>query len=236
MSIATSTATSTCIRCGSAFPYTPGDSELARHLRPTICDDCQTAATQATRRQLEALVEADLAAERAARNVPTRYQGSSFETFRPATPSQEKALAAVRDHAPDGVLLVGGAGCGKTHLAAAAVNAGPTGSLFVATTELLDDIRRGFEGATRHLYERAGRAPLLVLDDLGQEAVTDWVRDRLYTLVNQRWNDLRTLIVTTNFDPDALAGRIGSGTTSRVVGLCRHRIRVEGVDYRKEQR
>lgn len=140
----------------------------------------------------------------------------------------------MRDHADEGVMLTGGAGCGKTHLACAAVLDGPSGSLFVNVSEMLDDIRRGYDGHGDGLYTMALSAPRLVLDDMGSEAVTDWVRDRLYTLINHRWDRCRPLIVTTNVPAGQLAERIGQGVASRLAGCCAHRIIVKGPDSRRE--
>jgi len=223
------TATVTCRACAASFDYEPAppsDSTFAVQFAPTICNACAAAEQEAEvrRRRQEALAE---------RNVPRRYGSATFESYVPRTPSQQRALELVRGSAGEGVYLMGRAGTGKTHLAACAALEGPSGSLFVATTELLDDIRAGFDGYGRGLYERAKLSPLLVLDDLGCEAVTDWVRDRLYNLLNARWNAVLPLIVTTNAAPKLIAERIGDGAASRLAGLCRHRIEVEGPDARR---
>ena len=76
-------------------------------------------------------------------------------------------------------------------------------------------------------------SPLLALDDLGAEAVTDWVRDRIYTLINHRWDHCLPLLVTTNVAPADLASRIGQGIASRIAGCCAHRISVKGPDARR---
>jgi DNA replication protein DnaC len=233
-----------CNRCGADIDYEvpdveasePDRSDWARAiaaLRPGICADCLRADSEREAQESAAAAERERIREREARNIPRRYIAATFDSFKPATTSQAKALEAVRSHCEDGVLLVGQSGCGKTHLACAAVSAGPVGGLFVGATELLDDVRRGFDGGGRGLYERALTTPLLVLDDIGQEAVTDWVRDRLYTLVNHRWNEMLPVLVTTNHGPDALAARIGAGTASRIVGLCKRRIQVKGPDGRR---
>jgi len=220
-------ATATCQVCGTQFEYDSRASDTSFRIpAPTICHSCDVAEREAAerRRRQEALAD---------RNVPARYASATFDTYVPQTPSQQRALEVMRDSAAEGVYLVGRAGVGKTHLAACAVLDGPRDSLFVATTELLEDIRAGLHGNGRGLYERAKRAPLLVLDDLGSEAVTDWVRDRIYSLLNTRWNAVRPLIVTTNVTAKDIAERIGDGAASRLAGLCRHRIEVQGPDARR---
>lgn len=227
------TETSTCRECGATIEYEPHDSELIRQVEaklgykvfPQICRECGDKMAAGERAALrEAL--------RQERNVPVRYAGATFETFTPRTPTQRQALETARDHARDGIYLSGRPGCGKTHLACAAVMAGPEGSLFVSTTDLLDDIRAGFDGGGEGLYERAKHAPLLALDDLGSESVTDWVRDRLYVLLNTRWNSGAPMIVTTNCTPPVIKERIGAAGLSRLA-MCRHRIEITGPDGRR---
>lgn len=221
------TATTHCTRCGSQIAYEPSDNPLLANLHPTVCDGCADREAAAMRAEIEA-------AEHEDRGIPPRYVGASFATFTAHTPSQELALEALRDRAAEGVMLLGAAGCGKTHLACAAIAAAKPRSLFANTTVLLDDLRRGYGGESgADLFARAKDAPLLALDDLGAEAITDWVRDRLYVLINHRWDNCRPLIVTTNVPAADLAERIGQGVASRIAGCCAHRIRVKGPDGRR---
>ena len=125
---------------------------------------------------------------------------------------------------------------GKTLLAAAAINSGPCGSLFVGSIELLDDVRASYAGGGHGLLERALDAPLLAIDDLGSESPTDWVRDRFHWLLEQgAWNTCLPLIVTTNCSPQLIAERIGPAAASRIRGLCTHCIEVVGPDMRFRQ-
>lgn len=220
--------TATCKDCGRAFEYEIPENlgSFAGRFAPTICPRCGEKIAAAEER-----IAKD--ALRVERNVPPRYAAEGFATFRADTASQRLALDALRDHAREGAFLLGPPGCGKTHLATAAVMAGPTGSLFVSTTDLLDDIKAGFDGDGHGLFERAKRTPLLALDDLGSEAVKDWVRDRLYTLLNWRWNESLPLITTTNCRPKVISERIGEAGVSRIAGLCRHRIDMQGPDGRR---
>ena len=223
------TETTTCRECGTDIEYEPipADSSFAGRFSPSLCDECGETRRHADEAEQRLVMIAE-------RNVPRRYARSTFDNFICGTPTQERALDAMRCDASSGVYLIGRAGCGKTHLAAAAVLSGPYGSLFVATTDMLDDIRAGFDGDGQGLMARARTAPLLALDDLGTESVTDWVRDRLYTLLNERWNRCLPLIVTTNCTPKVIAERIGDGAASRIAGLCARRIEIKGADMRRQ--
>ncbi|HQA69570.1 MAG TPA: ATP-binding protein, partial [Aggregatilineales bacterium] len=97
---------------------------------------------------------------------------------------------------PEGLLIfTGGYGCGKTHLAAAIANERLERGdkvLFVTAPDLLDHLRTGFgseedEGYNER-FEEVRDVPLLVLDDLGIESPTPWATEKLYQLLNYRYN------------------------------------------------
>lgn len=128
----------------------------------------------------------------------------------------EKAFRASREFAeqPQGwLVLMGGYGSGKTHLAAAIANYRSDLSrppLFVLVPDLLDHLRATFSPSSNASYdlrfEEVRTAPLLILDDLGTQNMTPWVREKLYQLFNYRYNaELPTVITTSdmleNIDP-----------------------------------
>jgi DNA replication protein DnaC len=147
----------------------------------------------------------------ASSGIPPRYGRCTLENFQPAAPGQTRALAAARELAglfpghEKGLLLYGGAGVGKTHLAAAlggALLARGAAVRFVEYGELLDAIKAGFddhrsEGEIVGEYESA---PVLILDDLASRRVTDWALDVLTRIIDHRYsrNPEGLLIVTTN--------------------------------------
>jgi len=123
--------------------------------------------------------------------------------------SLEKAFNAARQYAdqPRGWLaFTGPYGCGKTHLAAAIANYRAeleTPPLFVVVPDLLDHLRATFNPTSAisldRRFEEVRRASLLILDDLGTQSMTPWVREKLYQLFNYRYNaGLPTVITTAN--------------------------------------
>ena len=132
-----------------------------------------------------------------------------------------------------GAMLWGGLGCGKTHLAIAALNAWierhGTGWFWKAP-DFLGWVREqafGGEGWAVDDLLRPYRegAFLLVLDDLGTENPTDWAAEQLYRVLDSRYDFRLPTIITTNQDLDRLDGRLVSRFRQGLV-VC------DGVDVR----
>ncbi len=133
--------------------------------------------------------------------------------------SLRNALNAAQRFAetPQGwLLLEGGYGCGKTHLAAAIGNARIAHGeevLFVTSPDLLDHLR-GSYGDTEHGYddtfERLKGVPLLILDDLGVENPSPWAKEKLFQLLNHRYTQRLPTVITTNAELERLDPRLKS--------------------------
>jgi DNA replication protein DnaC len=128
----------------------------------------------------------------------------------------ERTLAYAKE--PRGwLVLTGGYGCGKTHLAAAIANyqvqQGRT-VLFVVVPDLLDHLRAAFAptSSTRfdQRFEAVRSAPLLILDDLGAQSGTPWAQEKLYQILNHRYNAQLPTVITTNAGLEELDPRLRS--------------------------
>jgi DNA replication protein DnaC len=105
----------------------------------------------------------------------------------------------------DGWLILHGVtGCGKTHLASAIVNyqyQAKKPALFIFVPEFLDHLRSAFSPDSKisydQLFEKVKNTPLLVLDDFGEQAATPWAREKLYQVINSRYNARLATVVTT---------------------------------------
>ncbi len=128
---------------------------------------------------------------------------------------------------PEGWLILrGGYGCGKTHLAAAIANYSTERgqpALFVVVPDLLEHLRATFaphsQTAYDELFETVCTAPLLILDDLGAQSSTPWAQEKLYQIFNYRYNAELPTVITTNRRLEEIDPRLRSRMTD--LTLCK---------------
>jgi DNA replication protein DnaC len=191
-----------------------------------------------------------------AAQIPERYRDCNFANFSETTPALARAKEIGREFVDSypavesGLLLVGPAGRGKTHLACAVLSELVTtkgvAGLYADFSDLLLRIQTSFrpdaDASKESVLNPYADAELLVLDELGASKPHAWVLDVLYNLLNTRYNRKRITIVTSNFedDPDTLSGerekledRIGYRLRSRLYEMCTL-VALRGKDYRKE--
>ena len=110
----------------------------------------------------------------------------------------------------EGLYIEGTYGTGKTHLAAAiALQLIGCGVPVVCKTsgDLLADIKEAFDSGDDTEYEilKAYKTvDLLIVDDLGKEQCTEWSVSTLYSILNDRYEDMKPTIITTNYNADEL--------------------------------
>ena len=129
---------------------------------------------------------------------------------------------------PAGWLVFSGpSGSGKTHLAAAIAGRcieGGQAALFMVVPDLLDHLRASYQQGTEvpydDLFELVRNAPVLVLDDLGVQSATPWAEEKLFQLINHRYNAQMPTVFTTNLDlaqfGQRMQTRLGDAALSRV--------------------
>lgn len=133
------------------------------------------------------------------------------------------------------LLLLGGYGCGKTHLAAAVANFAvsmgvPT--LFLTVPDLLDWLRFAYdnpESTFEARFDEIRNVRLLVLDDFGTQNATPWAQEKLYQIINHRYVNRLPLVVTTNLDLEDIDGRIRSRLEDPDLVT---KVRINAPDYR----
>jgi DNA replication protein DnaC len=168
--------------------------------------------------------------------IPKRFRGVGFDR-QPIADMDKGLLTPVRafirniDHNLEegrGFWFFGDVGTGKTSLAMlvskSALEAGRSVAIY-SMPRLLADIKETYEDRSERsymqLFERLCSVDLLHIDDLGAEKRTEWVLEQLYAIVNERWQEQRSMVVTTNLlDPEELRAQIGARTVSRVTEMC----------------
>ncbi len=247
-----------CPLCGGTGWKTVVTSEAGSADRRVTRCDCQLRARNA----------ALLAAAR----IPRRYEhcelGSYTADFPGAHPSLAHAhLVACRfveeldPRDGTGLLIIGQIGTGKTHLAVGIakeliLNKG-LACLFYDYRELLKEIQNSYNSTVQaselDVLRPVFETEVLVLDELGAVKPTEWVWDTVSLILNTRYNDNRTTIITTNYtdgpsaeaderhgvrrlnrDP-TLGDRIGDRMRSRLHEMCRV-VKMEGEDFRQKFR
>lgn len=176
----------------------------------------------------------------------------TFATFRAEglglTPQKQRNLKLVYDRVlayakqPEGwLVLKGGYGCGKTHLAAAVANhrlqmGHPV--LLVNVPDLLDHLRGAYAPGALTSYdqrfEEIRNSPLLILDDLGTQSNTEWAQEKLYQIFNYRYTARLPTIVTTNEELESIEirirSRVADSAVSQILTLLAPDFRRAGVD------
>jgi DNA replication protein DnaC len=217
--------------------------------------------------------------------IPAQYEHCTLDDFDVAFPgstaeSLSRALLYARKFVEEypleraGMLLTGPCGTGKTHLAAAMLKdlilQKGARCLFRGYSALLKQIQgtyskqvvadeeTGVVLTEYSILQDVIQADVLVLDDLGAEKSSEWALSMLYHVINERYNDCRTTIITSNLPWDAPAGspqakrkyqaqedaqdamkaptlraRISERTYSRITEMCPIKVELRGMDYRK---
>ena len=180
--------------------------------------------------------------------IPKRFRGVSFDR-KPICDLDPFVLRHVRAFverveenldAGRGLWFAGDVGTGKTSLAMlvsqAAERKGRSVAIYSVAT-LLAEIKNTYDrevgDSYMSLFRKLCSVDLLHLDDLGAEKRTEWVLEQLYSIVNERWQDERSIVVTTNItDLEELRAQVGARTVSRLAEICGDPIPIMGPDLR----
>jgi DNA replication protein DnaC len=167
--------------------------------------------------------------------IPKKYGGASFDRS-PVTEMPGPQVQIVKRFVRDidgnldegrGLWFYGSVGTGKTTLAMivsrAALDAGRSVAIY-SLPRLLAEIRATFESDSEGSYvdflDRLAAVDLLHVDDVGAERTSDWVLEQLYAIVNARYEEERSVIITTNLERDELVEQIRERTVSRLEEMC----------------
>jgi DNA replication protein DnaC len=165
--------------------------------KPIACECKETERAEKRRLQLYSISNMDA------------FRNQNFKNFHPnVSRSVQRAYQIAYEYArdPSGwLVMIGPNGCGKTHLAAAIANQSlEDGSvvLFMTVADLLDHLRATFVPSATEVYDqlfaKMCEAGVLILDDLGAQQSSPWANEKLFQLLNYRYNSHFPTIITTN--------------------------------------
>lgn len=187
-----------------------------------------------------------LKAKRAAKlreesNFGIRFRKRRFETFDASV--DENAYRKCLDYSEhykdterNSLLIVGGYGSGKTHLAASIGNKlmdGGVSVLFDTFGGHLNKLKLEFNGGRSVYLNQMKTVDMLMLDDIGKEKQSEWSQSVMFDVVNYRYEHLLPIVMTTNLNKDSLAEYLGEAIWSRLCEMCIG-VATKGGDYRRK--
>lgn len=173
--------------------------------------------------------------------VGRKYQELNFENFI-IDLNNKNAVKMANDYInknkdkilSNGLIIMGESGIGKTHLAAAIANKLIENDKIVLMgrlTTLLDMIKETFRDNTKsenELIELYSNVDMIIIDDLGTEKISSWALEKLYTIIQNRFENGLPIIITTRFDKKGLISRFSysndqdliDATISKLYQMC----------------
>ena len=155
--------------------------------------------------------------------LPLRYQSVSYETD---VPEEVKQTFAEQIRNRNGMYIYGEAGVGKTHLACALAKyllESGIDVMFYNTGDFLEKLREEFQKTDEEedyffslFRETMDFKGVLVFDDIGAEKISDWARERIYLIINKKYEDMVPIIFTSNVDLEIISARMGDRVASRI--------------------
>ena len=233
-----------CRWCGK--PLTPLGTELLGQVRWLTSEPCGCEGEIAERERAERAQRAERE-KNGADKVAAAGVARKFANARTSIPEIGDFLFEFDRHGGNGLYISGIVGSGKTHavsaLARALVYEGHS-VVLTNTLAMLDSIQAtyGRDGNQSGGVGRFTGCDLLILDDMGKESGNGWVLTTMFQVINTRYEDMRPIVVTSQYTLPALAKRLGragekesaEAIASRLYEMCGI-VALPGIDHRKSE-
>lgn len=206
-------------------------------------------------KKLEIMQEFSKKVERIIKNskMSKRNLSYKFDNFEPNN-SNRKIFNNLKNYSEKlvngiekkGLILVGNNGVGKTHLACSIANKlieNGTPVIYGTLINLLAELRNSYdidnnisEMEIIKLYENVD---LLIIDDLGKEKPSEWALEKLFTIINSRYENDLPVIITTNYNQNSIIERLSingeidtaKSIISRLYEMC-YLVKIDDIDHR----
>ena len=185
--------------------------------------------------------------------INPRLKGYMFDNFR-TDQTNERAFRKAKKFANEvllrkskSLIITGNVGTGKTHIAASIANyliQNEVRVIFGTLINLLGEVKDTYknDGKTESdIIEKYSKVPLLIIDDLGKEKPSEWTLEKLFTIINNRYENNLPVVITTNYNREQLRERLANNQNyiiadsiiSRLYQMCAG-INLVGSDKRKK--
>lgn len=227
------TAERTCDKHG---PFTSRHIIARVWSRCPMCNDEQAAAEEAraTAVREKAIADRHASMLRAA-TIPQRFIGRSFDNFVADTDAKRQALTVSRDFAEEfaehakkgaGLIFAGKPGTGKSHLAAAILQAVLSPDVrYLTCMDMIRAVRetwrRDSERSDAQLLDYLQQLDLLVIDEVGMQYGTDGEQTIVFDVLDRRYREVKPTVILTNQDKAGLKAFVGERTFDRLAETCR---------------
>lgn len=154
------------------------------------------------------------------KSAPLRFANSDFSEVPKEIRSKVEKIRETRR----GMYIWGSVGTGKTYAAYAIMKKlgqmGIRATIYTAP-DLMDKMRDDFDHKDSYNLERLlENRGVLIIDDLGAEKVSEWVKETLHRIIDKRYREVLPTIVTSNNSLDELSERVGDRIPSRLAEMC----------------
>lgn len=173
-------------------------------------------------------------------NVGRRFVNATFDTYIGNTEAKNECMKWADNYKygeGTGLVLCGSYGTGKTHLATATakrvLEKHGQRVWFNTFAGMLQELKSAYgnpEAYSQSMNKYCG-VEVLVIDDLGKENMTAWGSETLFTIIDDRYRNMKSVIITTNLMPNELGKHIDEAIMSRLAEMCTF-VKVEGEDHR----
>lgn len=210
-------------------------------------------------KKLELMQEFSKKVEKIIKNskMSKRNLSYKFDNFEPNN-SNRKVFNNLKNYSEEllngiekkGLILVGNNGGGKTHLACSIANKlieNGTPVIYGTLINLLAELRNSYDTDNNisemeiiKLYENVD---LLIIDDLGKEKPSEWGLEKLFTIINSRYEKNLPVIITTNYNQNSLVERLSlngeietaKSIISRLYEMC-YLVKIDDIDHRIQKK